>query len=130
MGGEPGIDAGGVEAVGAARQHTELVSLRERRQADGALLLSCPSFHQVIQIRRRRDGDGGQRLDGRLLQSPGWLGGRPAARAVATARCRHSSSSSSSSSSAAGAPGDERKAGHADEGAEEGRQDDHRVGVH
>ena len=70
----PWRPAGRVEAVGAARQHAELVSLRERRQADGALLvvLSCPSF-QFIQ--GRRDGDGGQRLDGRLSTVP-WAAGR------------------------------------------------------
>jgi hypothetical protein len=78
VGGEPGIDAGRVEAVGTARQHTELVSLHERRQADGALLL-VGGVSSTCLFQGRRDGDGGQRLDGRLLQSPGRLGGRPAA---------------------------------------------------
>lgn len=66
VGGEPGIDAGRMEAVGAVRQHSELVSLSEQPQADSALPpLTISSF--------QGHGHGGQRLDRRLLQPPGWL---------------------------------------------------------
>jgi len=110
---EPGVDAGHVEGVVAAREHAQRVALGELGEADGAVRGGGGGGGE---------GHGGQRVDGLLLETFGWRsllllrgrrgGGRPAA------------------AEAAGAAGDEGEAEHADERAQEGRQDDHHVGVH
>lgn len=59
MGPQPGVDAGYVEAVGAVRQHAEVLPRGELGEADGALPLSLALGCSK--------GDGGERVDGLLL---------------------------------------------------------------
>ena len=61
-GGEPGVDAGGVEGVGAGREEAELVIALELRQADGAVCTFLQPRHY------RFEGEDRELLDGRPLQ--------------------------------------------------------------
>jgi hypothetical protein len=110
---EPGVDAGNVEGVAALRQHAELLPGGEVGQAYSALIL--------LPFPLSRGSGDGERVDGLFLQaSPREMRSRVDA---GGGRGR------SAVSAAAGASRDEGEADDADEGAEEGGQDDHHVGV-
>ena len=61
-GGEPGVDAGGVEGVGAGREEAELVITLELGQADGAIRSFFEPRHDGL------EGEDRQLLYGRPLQ--------------------------------------------------------------
>ena len=66
--GEPGIDAGGVEGMGAGRKEAELVIALELREADGAVCTFFEARHDSFEGEDRELLDGGT-LQPRILQS-------------------------------------------------------------
>lgn len=112
---EPGVDACDVEGVATLRQHAELLPGGEVGQADSALIL------QPFPLSRATGSGDGERVDGLLLQA--------FPREVRSRVDAGGGRGGGAVSAAAGASRDEGEADDADEGAEEGGQDDHHVGV-
>lgn len=121
---EPDVDAGGVEAVAARREHADLVAARELGEADGALRRAAAG--EPIEPAGRADDRGDLLRDGASRLLPGYPGASLRRRLVAVIPGRLLAVAHAPRD-AERAPGDRVEHEPDDEHAEEEGQDrDHR----